>query len=177
LGVCPIFLDELVLIKGITPDLFQIPVPEEKLSDASMLTDAPIELSQYISIYGLIEEKKKFTFPGKININTAELPIIAALLPDEDVFFAPSIYEYRNEMLDSKYINDLSKLTWYKQAPGCSDLKIDDQLITNSSDFFRIECDAKLDDESFLRTTAVIERTQVKNTGKYTCKVLSWQYD
>ena len=155
-------LGELVLIKGITRDLYQ--------SVGEMF-----RISRYMTIYGITSAgKNTFTYKGKININTAELPVLIALLPSENEDFALLIFNYRQETTDSKYINDLSDPAWYKNAPGCSDIQIDPGLITASSDLFRIESTATLN-EMETTTTAVVRRETDKKTGKWMCRVLSWQ--
>lgn len=155
-------LGELVLIKGITRDLYQ--------SVGEMF-----RISRYMTIYGITSASKNtFTYKGKINISTAELPVLIALLPSENEDFALSIFNYRQETTDSKYINDLSDPAWYKNAPGCSDIQIDPELITVSSDLFRIESTATLN-EMETTTTAVVHREKDKKTGKWMCRVLSWQ--
>lgn len=155
-------LGELVLIKGVTRDLYQG-------------VGAIFRISRYMTIYGITKEgDNAFTYKGKININTAELPVLIALLPSENEDFALSIFNYRQETIDSKYINDLSDPVWYKDAPGCSDIEIDPKLLTISSDFFRIESTATLN-EIKMTTTAVVHREKEKKTGKWMCRILSWK--
>ncbi len=153
-------LGELVLVKGITPELFHgfggIP-----------------GISKYMTIYGVKNAGgNNFTYEGKININTAELPVLMAILPSEYEYLAQNIYDYRKETSDSKYIHDLSSPTWYKKVPGWSDeIKIDN-LITRSSDFFRIESTATLN-KMKTSLTAVVHREKDKKSGKFKCKVLN----
>ncbi len=134
-------------------------------------------LSQYLTVYGMETEAttNKFNFPGKININTAELPVIAALLQVNDLPLAQEIVGYREEMTaDGKYLNDLSLsgADWYKKAPGCSALTIEPNLITTKSNFFRIIATGELNNVKMV-TVAVVEREN--KTGKNACRVLSWQ--
>jgi general secretion pathway protein K len=132
-------------------------------------------MSQYITVYGMEPEKdrNKFTFPGRININTAEMPVIGALLHLDQLPLAKEIVAYREEMKDdTTFANDLSSPTWYKQAPGCSELDLSDKLITNKSDCFRIRATGELNNIR-LTTVAVVRREN--KSGKNTCKVLSWQ--
>jgi general secretion pathway protein K len=131
-------------------------------------------LSQYLTVYGMETQAttNKFTFPGKININTAELPVIAALLQVNDLPLAQEIVGYREEMTDGKYTHDLAKTDWYKDAPGCSSLAIEPNLITTKSDFFRIMATGELNNVKMV-TVAVVEREN--KSGKNACRVLSWQ--
>jgi general secretion pathway protein K len=153
-------LGELTQIKGITPELIKTMGGFD-------------ELSKYITVYGATSptgtglaptadsKKKNAIYDGKININTAELPVLTALVGDPKV--AEEIYKFREDMKDDQYLPD-----WYKQFP------LNQNLITNLSDFFRIEATATMNDVK-LKATAVVHREQNKKSGKWTCKILSWQ--
>ena len=157
------YLDELVLVKGITPEMFY--------SVGELM-----QLSRYITVYGMTEKEKRFTFEGKININTAELPVISALLPDGEEEFAARMIEYRTETADGDFINPLLDANWYKKVPDWNDdIKLSDKLITVTSDFFHIECKASKNDLS-VTTEAVIERKLKDNSNhKWTYRILSWK--
>ena len=157
-------LDELTLVKGISPELFYGLEGQFGLSAYATVTMGPLGGNDY--------------FSGKINVNTAELPVIAALMPEGSEILAPNIIEYREEMVEGTetYLNDLSKLTWYKNAPGCSDITIDEALITGFSDFFKITCNAEMG-EMRMTVAAVVQRLKNDKTGKWECKVLSWQQE
>jgi general secretion pathway protein K len=159
-------LTELMLVKGITPQLYY------------GFGDIP-GLSQFMTVHGSIRsnrivENRAYSFPGKININTAELPVIIAIVPSEKMDYAQDIYDYRNEQSDGVYIHDLTSPTWYKNAPGGTEINIDPNLITVSSDIFRIQSTATLND---LRMTvsAVIQREKHPDTAKWICRVLTWE--
>ena len=160
-------IDELMLVKGITPELFQgaearLPGAEKFLTVLGM-TRAPRPI-----------ERQNFTFEGKININTADLPVLMAMMPSENPEYAQAIYDYRNEKADGEFVNDLTSGTWYKNVPEIpSDFTIDPKLITTASDFFRIRSTAELQ-ETKMTLTVVVHRQQGKK-GKWTCRVLSWQ--
>lgn len=152
------YLDELALIRGITSDLFY---GHEKRPG----------ISGYMTIYGITDAG---AYEGKININTAELPVLTALLPLEDEHFAQEIFDYRQEKIDLEYMHDLSGLAWYKNVSGGSDITIDPELITNSSDLFRIKSAATLH-EMKMTVTAVVQRKKDGKTGKHICRILSWE--
>ena len=157
-------IQELMRIKGITPELFMH--VDEEVSG----------ISQFVTVYGAVAAENKFSFPGKININTAELPVVAALLPPEFLFLAPEICDFRIEKADNLYLNDLSSPTWYKNVPGCSEIEISEELITTSSDLFRIQCAARLNDMS-MSSTVIVFREKESESGKWFCRVLHWAYD
>ncbi len=153
-------LSDLLLVKGIMPEFYYG-------------TEEAPGISEYMTVYGIKSSgDNKFTFKGKININTAELPVLIALMPEEYEDLAPLIDEYRRESEGEEYIYDLSSSTWYKKVPGCSDLKIDANLITTSSDIFRIESTAALHDMKYTMTS-VIRREKDKKDKRWKCKVLS----
>ncbi len=155
-------IGELPLIRGITPEL---------LKGAGGVPG----LSDYITVFGMGKAgDNTFTYEGKININTADLPILAAILPLGSESLAQAIYDYRQETSDSKYIHDLSSPTWYKSVPGMGDIDIGSNLIATSSDFFRIESVATLN-EMKVKIKTVVRREKNQETGKWTCKVLRWE--
>ncbi len=157
-------ISELMQVKGITPTLYK------------GAENAP-GLAEFVTIYGAQSARGgRFSFGGKININTAELPVLMALLPaDQDVeALAQAMYDYRAEMAQENYVNDLTSPTWYKKADGLNNITIDPKLITTSSDLFRIEAVATLHDV-VKKVIAVVERVKDKKSGKQTCRILSWE--
>ncbi|MGD2150009.1 MAG: general secretion pathway protein GspK [Desulfobacterales bacterium] len=157
-----IHIGELVLIKGITTEYWQ-------------LAGGVSGISRYMTVFGTSEtSNNKFTYEGKININTADLPVLVAMLPSGNPELAQAIYDYRLETSDSEYIHNLSSTTWYKQVPGLSDVEIDPKIITTTSDIFRIDSLATLHDIK-MKITAMVKREQNKKTGKWECSVLSWK--
>jgi len=155
-------LNELLLIKGITPELFYG-------------TEEHPGLAPYLTTYGMIPGAgTSFSFPGKININTAELPVLVALLPLESQDIAQVLQDFRQEMVTRKDVTDISAGTWYKEIPGLSDVKLNTNLITTSSDVFRITSSA-IDNSVKLTVSAVVQRVKNAKSGKWTCKILSWQ--
>jgi len=155
-------LNELLLIKGITPELYygQGETPG---------------LSQYMTVHGMtLGAGTSFNWPGRININTAALPVLAALLGIENEEMAQALYDFRQEIVAGKDVNDISNTKWYKDIPGFGDIAMDPKLIAVSSDVFRIESEAAVNNIKS-SVTAVIQRVQGPESGKWTCKVLSWQ--
>ena len=157
-------IGELALVRGVTPELFQGAGGEQGLSN-------------YITVFGMTKSSNNsFTYEGKININTADLPTLVAILPSGNEDLAQAIYEYRMETSESTYIHDLSSPTWYKNVPGAGDIKIDPNLITTSSDFFRIESTATLK-EMKIKVTTVVKRENNAKTGKWECNILRWEIE
>ncbi len=157
-----VHIGEFALVRGVTEDLFYG-------------NDETSGISGFITIFGMANTiQNRFTYTGKININTAELPVLAAILPSGDEVLAQAMYDYRQETSDSQYIHDLSSSSWYKSVPGLSDTEIDPNLITTASDVFRIESVTTLR-ELKLKITAVVKREKSKKTGKWGCRVLRWK--
>ena len=158
------YIGELALVRGVTPELFQGAGGEQGLSN-------------YITVFGMTKSSNNsFTYEGKININTADLPTLVAILPSGNEDLAQAIYEYRMETSESAYIHDLSSPTWYKNVPGAGDIKLDPNLITTSSDFFRIESTATLK-EMKIKVTTVVKRENNAKTGKWECNILRWEIE
>jgi type II secretory pathway component PulK len=128
-----------------------------------------------MTVYGATRSKgNKLTYEGRININTAALPILAALLTLDQQELAQSIYDYRAEISKLKNTDALADPAWYKNAPGFSGIKIEPKLLTTRSDIFSIESTASLN-EMKMTTFAVVERRKEKKSGKWICKILNWQ--
>ncbi|MEI7673617.1 MAG: type II secretion system minor pseudopilin GspK [Deltaproteobacteria bacterium] len=152
-------IGELMRIRGITADLFY-GLPNER------------GISDYITAYRG-EDAPSMGFSGKINVNTAEQPVLAAILPGGKEDLAQVLVDYRVEMSDSKYIHDLSSPSWYKQIDGLQGVVIDPRLITVSSDLFRIRASARMDTLS-VTATVLVHRENDPATGKQRCKILTW---
>lgn len=139
-----------------------------------------LKLEDLLTVYGMEKsqqtvEKRSYSFSGKVNINTADLPVLMALIPSDNPEYAQAVINYRSEKEDEEYLHDLTSPTWYKNAPDYpGDLTIDPNLITVVSDTFRIRSTAKRRGQK--RTvTAIVQREQAKGTGKWTCRVLNWR--
>jgi len=155
-------INDLLLVKGITPELFYGNAEKPGMADA-------------LTVYGMTPGAgTSFTFSGKININTAPLPVLVSILPSENEDLALAFFEWRQEAATDKDSADLSSPTWYKNIPGFSAMNLDTNLITAASDIFRIISTAKMND-SALATTAVVQRLKSEKTGKWLCKILSYQ--
>jgi general secretion pathway protein K len=159
--------------------------PLDHIGDLSRIKGFPSDLSadleempsvtDLFSIHGAVSSEGQYTFDGKININTADVLVLRALLPDGyESSYAQDMVDYRLESDDEGYINDLSSPTWYKKIPGLEDIAINADIITNASDLFRISATATLDGAA-LTTVAVVRREAIEKTGKWRCKVLYWE--
>lgn len=154
-------LEEMLLIKGITPELFY--------GDG----ENP-GMQRFLTVHGLTPGAgTAYSFPGRININTAEVSVLLALLPAEYADLAATFDEIRQDAAAGKEVYDFSDPAWYKNLPGLSDVKLDQGLIGTASDVFRIEATAG-DESTSIMLTAVVERIKDAQTGKWSCRILEW---
>jgi len=128
------FLEELLLVRGITKELFY--GTEEKPG-----------ISLYLSAHG---------DDGKININTAAPLVLRALSDQIDEDLAEDMVAYREDE-----DNDLLDFTWYKRVPGMGDVSIPDDLLTISSTYFEITSEG-LKGAMSKRIKGVVERKEGK---------------
>ncbi len=138
-----VYIEELLLVKGITPLLLFGEGERKGLAD-------------YITVQG---------DDGKININSAETLLIKSLNPLIDDELMEKLHTYRT---DEENENQLGNPDWYTRVeswPG--DVVLNQKLLTTRSSFFLIQ--ATGESESLSRTvTAVVNRVDKK-----TIKVLS----
>ncbi len=155
-------ISEVRLVRGITPQLFN------GIAGA-------VGLGNYITVYGAtVVNNQKFSYPGKVNVNTAELPVLKVLLPSDNEDFADLLIEYRQAVSGTQYTNDLTNINWYKNVPGFGGITIDPDLYSVSSDTFRIVATAVIDDVRAV-TTAVVQRERDSDSAPWRCKVLNWK--
>ncbi len=132
-------------------------------------------ISDQVTVFGLTGDKNgKAVYNGRINLNTANTWVLAAMLPVEYTDRAGAIDEYRQLLIEADNVEAFQDRNWYKEAPGCSDVEINPELITTSSDLFRIEVSAALNENSLI-TETIIQREKQKKTGKWICKTLRWE--
>jgi general secretion pathway protein K len=128
-------LEELLLVKGITKELFY------------GTTEKP-GISNYLSVYG----------DGRININTADPLVLASLHDDIDEERAQEMVAYREDEE-----NVLSIDTWYQDALGTREIIIDTGLITIESTYFEISSEGFKETMS-KRVTGTVERKRKEKT-------------
>jgi len=128
------FLEELLLVRGITKELFY--GTEEKPG-----------ISLYLSAHG---------DDGKININTADPLVLRALSDQIDEDLAEDMVAYREDEE-----NVLSDPGWYQDVPGMIDVSIDPTLLTTLSTYFEITSEG-LKGSMSKRTKGVVERKEGK---------------
>jgi general secretion pathway protein K len=152
-------ISEVRLVKGITPEVFN------GIGELGGLSD-------YITVYGAVETgDRKFDYPGKVNINTAELAVLTALMDEGNEDAASAMIAHREAVDGNQYKWNLTNKNWYQDIPGAN---INQSLISVSSDTFRIIATAELNGAK-ATTTAVVRREQQSATSPWQCKVLNWK--
>ncbi len=157
-------VSELLLVKGVTPELYY---GTEKVPG----------IAPFVTTYGAVVagtgEDRKISYPGRINISTAPLPVIRALLKPEDADLAESIVSYREARESDTFTHDVTQVNWYKGAPGCSELVIDQSLLAVSSDVFEVSATAR--GENMAATVTAVLVREKDATGAWTCRIVSWR--
>ncbi|MDI9569438.1 MAG: type II secretion system minor pseudopilin GspK [Pseudomonadota bacterium] len=133
-------IEELMMIKGISPELYHG-------------TGNRPGLKHLFTLYG----------DGRININTAPLPVLRALSPTMTAEAAEQIDAHRRKIGE-----DLSSLDWYRKAAAGVD--IDAQLIAVQSRHFRIVSTGVAGN-----MTRSIQGVAMRSQDKKTMKILSWK--
>ena len=129
------FIDDLLLVKGITPALLYG-------------ADGKKALRDYVTVYG---------DDGKINLNTAPPEVIQALHPLITRELAASLDEFRRQKENQEL---LAEVGWYLNVPSWpGDVVIDTTLTTTASSYFSIVAEGNFD--TMVRKVAtVIHRAQ-----------------
>jgi general secretion pathway protein K len=149
---------ELALIKGVRPILYSG-------------NDNTPGLEALLTVYGATKGANgKIAFTGQVNLNTAPLPVLEALLPRESSDLARALVDYR-DMAETKL---LETRDWYQDVPGAAGLEWNADTITLSTNIFRIQATA-FKDGIQREISAVVERQLAADGQGWTCRVLAWQ--
>ncbi|CCK79543.1 type II secretion system minor pseudopilin [Desulfobacula toluolica] len=172
-------LNEMFFVKGVSNTLLS----ESDNLNSLFFDQKDLQLNDLFTVFGAEKNKndknKHYQFSGKININTAPIQVIAAILPFGKKDLAKNISEYRCMKPDDKsgYANDLSVKNWYAGVAGLTQKETEQiaKIVTYSSDIFSIESHAILKGKSLV-LKSVVKRQKDKN-GKWFCKTLRQQID
>jgi general secretion pathway protein K len=129
------------------------------------------------TVYGLSENAAgtgRFHYSGRININTAGVDLIAALLPVEMAHLAQTLAAHRQERSSdgTVYTNPLDK-GWVTQVIDVSEdeQKWMNRMIRYDSHIFRIMCRAAVDNAR-VHLSAVVKRERQKQTNQWICRII-----
>ena len=171
-------VEELLSVKGFDEDLLKkriVPLMEE--------IEEGLEekrLEDFFTVYGLENTagpEGGYSYPGLININTAGIEVLSALLPEGMEILAKDLVSFRQERSENKakYINALDQ-GWYKKVidlPAKEQERLD-RIIRYSSNIFKAESRARKNSSSIvLHAFLIREKNGV--SGKWTCRVLQME--
>ncbi len=168
-------IDELFSVKGISKDLLK------KDDTNDFIENEPeLELKDIFTIYGL-EQKNLgnggYRYGGKININTAGVDILKALLPTGMEELAMDLVDFRAQKSEEgdTFVNSLDK-GWYKKVIDLSkkEQKKFERVISYSSNIFKVECTGR-ENSAVIKLTARIKREKHKESGKWMCRIIQME--
>ncbi|RLC21081.1 MAG: general secretion pathway protein GspK [Deltaproteobacteria bacterium] len=171
-------IDELFSVKGISKDLLKNENPDDP--DEIDEEVVAVEIGDIFTVYGLGSEKTEnggYRYPGKVNINTADVEVLAALLPEGMEDLAYDLVDYRGQKSEEGdvFVYPLDK-GWYKQVIELSEKeqKRFDRVITYSSNIFKVDCTAQENDAS-VTLVAFLKREKHKESGKWMCRTIQME--
>ncbi len=127
------YIEELLLVKGVTPELLFGEGEQKGLAD-------------YLTVYGE---------GGEININTADTLLIKSLNSEIGDELLKKLHEYR---MDEENAEKLANKEWYNNIISWpEDIDLDAALLTTKSSFFLIRSTGR-SDTLFRQMTAVVSR-------------------
>lgn len=168
-------VDEIWQIKGITRQAFALDAEQ----DLDPESEQEVNLSDYITVYGLENSEGQtsdFKYSGKINMNTADVAVLAALLPEGYETAAGELVDYRSQKNEDGdvFLNPLDK-GWYKNVIELSgeELTRFESNIKYSSDLFKIRSTARFKQAGVTLTATV--RRQTDADGKWVTQIIQIQ--
>lgn len=161
-------IHELMQVKGVTPALLK-----NRVIDPEMETDP----GSVFTVHGLDPDpgqNRRFRYPGRINVNTAGIEVLSALLPEEMDIMAQDLLDFRVEKSEDQtvFINDLSPgwITRVISLPTEARKRLD-RVVTYRSHVFKVRSRG-VRNGVFVTLQAVLERERHAVTGKWTCSVI-----
>lgn len=168
-------LDEIFLVRGVPRNLLEI----EKVEG---FENIPMEFSETFTVFGMDDKESNegsYKFSGTININTANINVIAALLPSGLQDQAQELIDYRvyKQEEHGEFVNTLER-GWYKKIIGLSqkEEELFNRLIRYSSDIFSATCSATAG-KTQKSITACITRVKDKETNRWVCRIIRLSRD
>jgi len=172
-------IDELLNVKGVTGDLLKEEIEQDLEVDPGQAKQR-LELSDVFTVYGLDREKSEkggYRYSGRVNINTAGVDVLAALLPEGMENLALDLVDFREQKSEegTVFINPLDK-GWYKKVINLSEGETDwlDRSIRYESDIFKIQCYSQKNDAMVL-LVAFVKRERIEGSGKWICRIIQME--
>ncbi len=165
-------VQELFLIKGISKDMLGSDIPGFEEGE-----DQLISPEDFLTVFGLDNEapqEGKYRYSGRININTAPVNVLSALLPEGLEDLAQDLADFRAQKGEQglEFTNSLDK-GWYKRVIDLSDTELVEfeRTIDYASSFFRVDAVAT-ENKVKVKMVAFLKREQEKETGSWTCRII-----
>ncbi|MBF0467511.1 MAG: general secretion pathway protein GspK [Desulfamplus sp.] len=136
-----------------------------------------LDPGRIFTVYGIESSKKegtRFSYPGTININTADVAVLAAMLPEGMEDQASELADFRTEReVNGKVFSNNLDSGWYKKVIALSpkDAKNFDRIARYSSNFFKVAATAQFNDAR-ISLTGFVKREKLTESGKWGCKLL-----
>ncbi len=171
-------VDELLNVKGISKELLR----DDNIDDMDDMSEAAeqLDLQDVFTVHGLdreVLENGRYRYKGRININTAEVEIIKALLPQGMEKLALDFVEFREQKSEEGdiFVNSLDK-GWYKKVIALSEKekKKFERVITYSSNIFKVESTG-VENSSKIKLAAWIQRERQKESGTWICRIIQME--
>jgi general secretion pathway protein K len=161
-------VDELLNIKGIEPDLLK----------ALQTEDRPEVLFEDVfTVHGLSSLRSThafFSYPGRININTAGIDVLRALLPRGMDEFARDLVDFRREKSEDglTFVNPLDK-GWYSRVIDLSETQKEffDRVTCYNSHFFKASATARVN-RTTVRLSGFIQRERHPKTNQWISRLI-----
>lgn len=173
-------IDELFSVKGISKELLMADGEQKSPDRDQDEAKNPLELEDVFTVYGLDKNKSPkggYRYPGRININTANVDVLAALLPEGMEALARELADFRDQKSQEGtiFINPLDK-GWYKKVINLSEKESDrlDHSIRYESDIFKVDCSAQKNDAAVI-LVAIVKREKLKESGKWICRIIQME--
>ena len=179
-------IDELLSVQGIAKDLLEMSQSGENVlemdqPDGNMDGDPQsIALSDVFTVYGLDDrsiQNNGFRYPGQININTADMAVLAAMLPEGMEGLARELIDFREQKTDDgeMFVNQLGK-GWYKKIIGLppKEQQRMDRLLRYASGTFKIEATAWKNTASET-LWAFVKREKDAVSGRWQCRIIQME--
>jgi general secretion pathway protein K len=171
-------LSEMLNVKGFSPDLFTF--SDNDLNPANSGETAPMTWKDLFTIYGLFDEPddgNRYRYPGRININTAGLEVIQALLPAGMAEFAQDMLDYRAQKSEDEemFLNPLDK-GWYRRVIGLSAKEQEnfERMIRYDSQIFRATATVRLN-RAQVGLSAYLLRERQEKSRQWVCRIIQME--
>jgi len=148
-------INDLLLVKGFSKQLFNA-----------------ANIPKHVTVYGQSINNNSISYPGNINVNTADIGVLRLLIRDGYEDILGDVIDYRDERNDDGgCFNDLRSVGSYKDHFG--DVFYSD-IMTTQSHLFRVDSTATIN-KTTKTVTAILFRTQDPKTKRWICEVIGFK--